>query len=79
MNENYHKLISHAVVELPVEKQAEVYDFTRFLKATAAVKIREKAKKKVSIMDLVGIGESKEGDILRGDERPANKKGVHLR
>jgi hypothetical protein len=69
MSENYPKLISHAVVELPVEKQAEVYDFARFLKAAATIRVRKAARKKASILDLVGIGASKECDIALNHDK----------
>lgn len=47
---------------LPTEKQAEVYDFAKFLKKNTPTRIK-KTKKKASILDLIGMGESGCSDI----------------
>lgn len=56
------KMTVDTMTSLPVDKQEEVYDFARFLKASARPATR-KNHTNGSILGLVGIGASGKGDI----------------
>jgi hypothetical protein len=51
-------MTAETMEELPNAKQAEVYDFVRFLKSTVSVQIAQPRKKKASIRSMIGIGKS---------------------
>jgi cytochrome c len=62
MSYNYPKLTTSTMEKLPVDKQAEVYDFAEFLE-TKARKHQPHRAKKASFRDLVGLGRSGKSDI----------------
>ncbi len=60
---NYIRLTVDAMEKLPSEKQVEVYDFAKFLKASTNAMTATKKNKKTSVLDIIGIGTSGVGDI----------------
>ncbi|MFH0918899.1 MAG: hypothetical protein V1913_00940 [Fibrobacterota bacterium] len=61
MAANYLKMTSDTMEALPVEKQAEVYDFAAYLKTKS--KTRTMRSRKSSLLSLVGMGRSKHTDV----------------
>ena len=60
---NYSKLIADTVTTLPQDKQVEVYDFAKYLRAKNRPKKVKKSTSKHSILSLCGMGKS---DITDG-------------
>jgi hypothetical protein len=57
MSQNYIQLTKTQMQELPVIKQAQVYDFAKYLKSRSRYKRRDK-KSRYSIHNLVGMRSS---------------------
>jgi len=62
MKATYAQMTAATMEELPDAKQAEVYDFVRFLKSTVSAKLSPAKKKKTSIRSIIGIGKGKVSD-----------------
>jgi len=62
------KMTVDTMTSLPVEKQAEVYDFARFLKARTKPMIK-KNDRSCSALGLIGIGKSGKGDIALNHDK----------
>ena len=56
MKSNYAQLTAESMEELPDAKQAEVYDFVRFLRNSLPISRINEKKKKTAIRDILGIG-----------------------
>jgi hypothetical protein len=54
---------------LPAQKQAEVYDFAKFLRINTKDADVKKSFKKASVLNLVGIGSSGKGDIALNHDK----------
>jgi len=65
MSTNYVRLTSDAMHELPPSRQAEVYDFAKFLSSYRknAKSAFIPKKKTATVLDLIGTGASNVGDI----------------
>lgn len=68
MSANYVRLTANTMEVLPEEKQAEVYNFAKFLK-TKSKNNTKRSIKKISILDLIGIGESGYTDIALNHDK----------
>jgi hypothetical protein len=58
---NYPQMVADTVSKLPINKQAEVYHFAKFMKSKTQVKSNRKPKKG-SVFDLFGTATSKVTD-----------------
>lgn len=65
---NYPKLTTATMEKLPVEKQAEIYDFAAFLEKKERIRHPQRSKK-ASLMDLVGLGKSGKSDISANHDK----------
>lgn len=68
MPANYVKLTIDTMSELPSEKQIEVYDFAKFLRTTTKKESQKKPRNN-SILKLIGIGQSANGDIALNHDK----------
>ena len=55
---NYPQLIAKAISELPIAKQAEVYQFAQFLKQSLKARFSKQKAEKQSVFDLFGTAKS---------------------
>ena len=70
MPANYVKLTADTMGVLPREKQAEVYDFAKYLRASSkAVSANSRRRKKGSVLNLIGLGKSGVGDIALNHDK----------
>jgi hypothetical protein len=63
MRANYIKLTANTMETLPAEKQAEIYDFAKFVKEKTKNSTKKSTRQNASILDIIGIGESGCSDI----------------
>ena len=68
MSANYVRLTANTMEVLPEEKQAEVYDFAKFLKTTSKNNTKRTVKK-TSVLELIGIEESGYTDIALNHDK----------
>jgi hypothetical protein len=66
---NYVKMTATTMAKLPEQKQAEVYDFAKFLRISTKDVVAKKSLKKASILKLVGIGSSGKNDIALNHDK----------
>lgn len=67
MSANYVRLTASAMETMPPQRQAEVYDFAKYVKErgkNAGVK-----RKRASVLTLIGIAESRMGDIAGNHDK----------
>jgi hypothetical protein len=69
MPTNYVKMTAATMATLPAQKQAEVYDFAKFLRINAKDIAVNKSFKKASVLNLVGIGSSGKSDIALNHDK----------
>ena len=62
MSQNYVQLIKTEIEALPLKKQAQVYDFAKYLKSRSRHKLHGK-KSRYSIRKLVGMCSSDVNDL----------------
>jgi hypothetical protein len=62
MTPNYPQMVADTVSELPITKQAEIYQFAKFMKSETKVKNKKKPVKNSSVFDLFGTATSKVTD-----------------
>lgn len=63
MANDYLKMTIDTLAMLPREKQAEVYDFTQFLKTSSKQSVTKAKKRNGSILNIIGLGKSGLRDI----------------
>jgi len=63
MTVDYLKMTVDTLATLPLEKQEEVYDFAKFLKATTAKPEVKRVSKKKSVFNIIGLGKSGLKDV----------------
>lgn len=69
MATNYLKMTVNTLATLPLEKQEEVYDFVKFLKASTEKLTIYKKSKKGSVLNLIGLGKSGLGDMALNHDK----------
>ena len=69
MAANYVKMTAATMATLPEQKQAEVYDFAKFLHVNTKDVVAKKPFKKASVLKLVGIGSSGKSDIALNHDK----------
>jgi hypothetical protein len=66
---NYVKMTAAAMSLLPEQKQAEVYNFAKFLHINTKDTVSTKKLKKASVLRLVGMGASGKNDIALNHDK----------
>lgn len=69
MAPNYSQLVANAVSELPITKQAEVYNFAKFMKKEAKGETQKKILASPSVFNLFGTATSKVTDASVNHDR----------
>jgi hypothetical protein len=78
MASDYLRMTADTLATLPLEKQEEVYDFARFLKANTTHTATIEKKRKGSVLNIIGIGKSGVGDLALNHDKYLSSGPVAL-